>query len=180
MPRDHLRILTGAPGTGKTTLLDRVDDGVRRVPEPARRVLAEQRAVGGSATPERDPRAFVECLLRMTIDDHAAERSLGGTAVFDRGVPDCIAYATVLGVDPAAATRAAATHRYAREVLLLEPWEQIYTGDDERTMTYAATIPFHAALIDAYERSGYDLVVIPRGSIEERLAFVRGRLALRR
>jgi predicted ATPase len=52
-------------------------------------------------------------------------------------------------------------------------------GDDERTMTYEATIPFHSALIDAYERSGYDLVVIPRGSIEERAAFVRDRLALR-
>jgi predicted ATPase len=177
MPAD-LRILTGAPGSGKTTLLDRVGAGVRCVPEPARRVLAEQRAVGGSATPERDPQAFVELLLRMTIDDHAAERSGDGVVLFDRGVPDCVAYATLMGVDPAAGIRAAAIHRYAHEVLLLEPWEQIYTVDEERTMSFEATIPFHAALTDAYERSGYDLVVIPRGSIEERVAFVRDRLAL--
>ncbi len=176
MPSADLRILTGAPGTGKTTLLDRVWAGVRRVPEPARRVLAEQRAVGGSATPERDRQAFVDLLLRMTIDDHAAERSGDGVVLFDRGVPDCVAYATLMGVDTAAGIRAAAAHRYAREVLLLEPWEEIYSVDEERTMTYEATIPFHAALIDAYERSGYDLLVIPRGSIEERVTFIRDRL----
>jgi predicted ATPase len=173
-----LQVLTGAPGSGKTALIDRLGPGVRCVPEPARRVLAQQRAAAGSATPDRDPRAFVELLLRMTIDDHVAEQTGDGVVLFDRGVPDCIAYASLLDVDAAPSIRAAEVHRYAREVLLLEPWEEIYTVDEERTMTYEATIPFHAALVGAYERSGYDLVVVPPGSIDERATFIRDRLAL--
>jgi predicted ATPase len=175
-----LQVLTGAPGSGKTALIERIGPGVRCVPEPARRVLAEQRAVGGSATPERDAASFVDRVWRLTIEDHrtATASTRDDVVLFDRGAPDCISYASLLDVDPAPSIRAAEVHRYAREVLLVEPWEEIYTVDEERTMTYEATIPFHAALVDAYERSGYDLVVVPRGSIEERVAFVRDRLAL--
>ena len=44
----NLFILTGAPGSGKTTILDRLGNEFRCVNEPAREILAEQRATGGS------------------------------------------------------------------------------------------------------------------------------------
>ena len=93
--------------------------------------------------------------------------------VFDRGIPDCIAYAVVLGVNPTQSLRASQKHRYNNQVLLLEPWEEIYVRDDERTMSFADTIPFHGALTDAYERAGYSLVPVPRGSVDNRAAFLR-------
>jgi predicted ATPase len=46
-------------------------------------------------------------------------------------------------------------------------------------MSFADTIPFHEALVDAYERTGYVLVEVPRGSVEQRSAFVRDRIARR-
>ena len=49
--------------------------------------------------------------------------------------------------------------------------------DAERTMSFADTIPFHAALVDAYERAGYSLVGVPRDSAENRAAFVRDLVA---
>lgn len=68
---------------------------------------------------------------------------------------------------------AAARYRYHREALLFEPWREIYRTDDERTMSFEDTLPFHEALVDAYERSGYVLIRVPRGSIAERISFVR-------
>jgi predicted ATPase len=59
-------------------------------------------------------------------------------------------------------------------VLILEPWDAIYDTDDERTMSFEQTHPFHAALVDAYTRTGYSLVVVPTGSVEDRVAVVRG------
>jgi predicted ATPase len=93
--------------------------------------------------------------------------------VFDRGVPDNVAYAVVLGVDPAPARAAATRYRYHPEVLILPPWEDIYTTDNERAMSFAGTIPFHEALVDAYSGAGYALVEVPRSSAADRSAFVR-------
>lgn len=96
---DDLWILTGAPGSGKTTILNQLRESLRCVDEPARRVLAEQREIGGSGMPKRDPARFVELLLEVAVAD--PERALGaGPTLFDRGIPDCIAYAIHLGVDP--------------------------------------------------------------------------------
>ena len=51
--------------------------------------------------------------------------------------------------------------------------------DDERTMSFADTIPFHAALVDAYQGAGYSLVEVPRESAEHRAAFIRDRITSR-
>jgi predicted ATPase len=147
------------------------------VGEPAREILAEQRATGGAGTPDRDPSAFVDLLLRRSIDKYEAALDWEGPAVFDRGMPDCVAYAVLLGSDPTASLAACERYRYHPEVLVVEPWEEIYATDGERTMSFADTIPFHVALVEAYERAGYTLVVVPRDSTEHRAAFVRDLVA---
>jgi predicted ATPase len=166
-------ILTGAPGTGKTAILGIVGAEIRWVAEPAREILAEQRSLGGAGTPDGDPSLFVDLLLQRSIDKHEAARHWEGPVVFDRGIPDCVAYAALLGVDPAPSMLASDTYRYNSRVLLLEPWEEIYAVDDERTMSFAATIVFQEELMRAYRRAGYALVSVPRESVEDRAAFVR-------
>ena len=37
-------------------------------------------------------------------------------------------------------------------MLLVAPWEAIYTVDEERTMSYADTLGFHDAIVRAYEQ----------------------------
>ena len=173
----NLFVLTGAPGTGKTAILDRIGAGIRRVGEPAREILAEQRAIGGTGTHDRDPSLFVDLLLQRSIDKHETAQRREGPVAFDRGVPDCVAYAVLMGTDPTEGRAACERYRYHPEVFVVEPWEEIYATDAERTMSFADTIPFHAALVDAYERAGYSLVEVPRDSAENRAAFVRDRIA---
>ena len=142
--------------------------------EPAREVLAEQRAIDGDGTHDRDRSLFVALLLQRSVDKYEVAQHEERPVLFDRGVPDCITYATLMDVDPTPSLEAADTHRYHRDVLILEPWEEIYDTDDERTMSFEQTHPFHDALVDAYTTTGYSLVVVPTGSIEDRAAFVRG------
>jgi predicted ATPase len=177
MPAADLYIVTGAPGSGKTAILDHIGAGVRRVGEAAREVLAEQRSVDGVGTPDRDASLFLDLLLQRSIDMHVAAQRWEGSVVFDRGIPDCIAYAIMLGVDPKPTLLASQRHRYNNQVLLLEPWEEIYVVDDERTMSFADTVPFHRALMDAFERAGYSLVPVPHDSVDNRAAFLRDFIA---
>jgi predicted ATPase len=172
-----LRIVTGAPGTGKTAILDVLGRDMRCTAEPAREILAEQRAIQGTGTPDRDPSLFMDLLLRRSIEKYEEARRREGVAVFDRGIPDCVAYAAVLGVDPTPSLLAVGKHRYAREVFFFEPWKDIYETDDERVMSFADVIDFHQELVHAYERAGYALLRVPQDSIENRVAFVRSFVA---
>ena len=167
----RLRILTGAPGTGKTAILNAL--GGRFAGEPAREILAEQRASGGEGTPDQNPSRFVELLLERSIAKHRDATRTGDAVLFDRGVPDCVAYAEILGVDPGPSIQAAKVHRYHPVVLVARPWGEIYSTDDERKMTFEATFEFQRLIERAYEVAGYTLVEIPRGPIEARSTFVR-------
>ena len=176
MPGDglwsNLFILTGAPGTGKTAILRQLGNEFRCVDEPAREILAEQRATGGRGTWDQDPSLFVHLLLQRSIEKYAMARRSGETVVFDRGIPDCIVYAVRAGTDPTPSLEAADAHRYHSHVLFLEPWSDIYETDEERIMSFDDTVSFSQTLRDVYERSGYTLVDVPRGSVDDRAAFV--------
>ena len=69
-------ILTGPPGSGKTTLIESLAKHVKVVPEAARRVLMIERASGGAATGEQDAAAFVARMLDMSTADYAAATGL--------------------------------------------------------------------------------------------------------
>jgi predicted ATPase len=170
---DGLFVLTGAPGVGKSAVLDRLATSFTTVAEPAREVLAHERARGGDGVPDRDAARFVAFLLERAVRAYDAAAASGRVTLFDRGVPDCIAYATILGVDAGPAVEASRLRRYHPEVALLEPWAEIYTTDDERTMTFEQTIAFHEAVVEAYDRTAYSLVVVPRDSIERRAEHIR-------
>lgn len=167
-----LHVLTGAPGTGKTALLDRLRGRIRCIDEPAREVLAQQRSARGDGIPDKNPSRFVDLLLQRSIEKHAEARGWGCSVLFDRGVPDCIAYARHLGADPTPSVRAAGEYRYSGSVLVLRPWAEIYSTDDERKMTFEATIGFQRHIESCYQETGYRLVEVPEGSIADRAAFI--------
>src|SRR5262245_45946752 len=169
----NLFVLTGPPGSGKTAILDLLRGEARCVDQPAREILAEQRASRGTATWDQDRSRFVDLLLRRSIEKYRSAQGSGGPALFDRGIPDCIVYAIRAGADPGPSIQAAANFRYESRVLFLDAWKDIYSTDEERLMSFEDTMSFGEALRDVYERSGYDLVPVPKGPIRERAAFLR-------
>ena len=172
-PSSRLHVLTGAPGSGKSAILERLAAaGTSVIDEPARKILREQPSKGASGTFDRRWATFVDLLLRRSIEKYLAARRSGTDVIFDRGIPDCVAYAVHLGVDPVLSLIACQRHRYEAEVLIAAPWEHIYGVDEERTMSFEDTIGFHDAIVRAYEGAGYELTEVPRGSIEDRAAFV--------
>jgi len=146
------------------------------VPEAAREVLADQRAVDGDGVPDRNPVRFNELMLERAIRDYNANDN----AFFDRGIVDLIGYAELFELDPSGARRAAEEHRYDDPIFVLPSWEEIYTTDDERHMTFEFAKIFGDRVRAVYVELGYELVDVPKGTIENRVAFVIGEIARRR
>lgn len=169
----RLYVLTGAPGSGKTAILDRLSAEFRCVDEPAREVLAEQRASGGRGTWDQDPSLFVHLLLERSIEKYESARGSGETIIFDRGTPrlrrvrDPGRDGSCPEPDGRRCPPVSVTRALPRAV------ESHHATDDERIMSFEDTISFSESLRDVYERSGYTLVPVPPAQIDDRAAFVR-------
>lgn len=169
MPR---YLLTGAPGTGKTAVISLLSLTYATVPEPARQVIVEHARDTGERTLDHRPDLFVDRLVARCVRDYlsAADEA---TTFFDRGLPDCAAYAEIFGLDRQPVLDVAASHPYESRVFLMTPWAEIYTTDELRRATFEQVEVFHASLVDVYGRLGYELIQVPRGSPEARAAFIR-------
>ncbi|WP_396272512.1 AAA family ATPase [Granulicella arctica] len=69
---------------------------------------------------------------------------------------------------------------YHSAVFLVPPWEEIYTSGFERRHGFAEAVSEYERLDTAYRSFGYDVIVLPRQSIQERAALVLSRLASKR
>ncbi len=173
-------VLTGGPGSGKSTLLDALEAaGYARTMEAGRGIIQDQMAVGGGALPWLDPELFAELMLSWELRSYRMAEQTPGPVFFDRGVVDLAGYYRLLGRPvPGHVLRAIAKFRYHRRVFIAPPWEEIYRPDRERKQDFAEAVRTHDAVASAYTRCGYELVELPRASVEERMRFVLDRAGI--
>ena len=61
---ERFHVITGGPGSGKTSLIDALARaGHAHTVEAGRAIIQDQRAIDGPALPWRDPLAFAELML---------------------------------------------------------------------------------------------------------------------
>ena len=178
MTKVNFYILSGAMGAGKSAVLSRLRDlGIPCVPEPAREILAEQRLIQAMGVPEKNADLFSMLMLSRSIHNYYENRAMATAVVFDRGIPDMIAYARLFKLDETSYTNAAQEFRYNPTVFYLPAWEEIYTNDSERKMSFEDAKAFGAVVKSIYEELGYLILEVPRFSLEERVQFILARIA---
>jgi predicted ATPase len=182
-------IVTGGPGSGKTSLIAALAErGIATLPEAGRAVIREEVAAGGHALPWGDRLAFAERMARFDLaaleraEAEAAAAQAAGSApaplVFDRGLPDVVGYLRLCGLAvPDWMFRAATERRYARRVFLAPFWPEIYATDTERRQSSDEARRTTEVMVETYTALGYELVALPRSSIAARAAFVLEALA---
>lgn len=175
---DRFVVITGGPGSGKTTLIEALAaNGLHHMPEGGRAIIQDQAAIGGCALPWSDRGAFAELMLAWELRSYRQARELPGIVIFDRGVPDVLGFLALNGLPvPAHMNRAATIFRYYRRAFIAPPWPAIFKQDAERKQSLEEAEATHRAMIDVYSRLGYELMTLPLASPAERAAFVRERI----
>jgi predicted ATPase len=172
--RGRLFVITGGPGSGKTTLIKALaTHGHRTTVEAGRAIIREQTEVGGSALPWLNAAAFADLMLSREIHSYRRASATSGLVFFDRGIPDVVGFLRLMSLPvPPLIDRAARELRYDRRVFIAPPWEDIFEQDTERRQTFAQAVATYEAMVQVYTGSGYDLTPLPRAPVDERVAFV--------
>jgi predicted ATPase len=171
-------VITGGPGSGKTTLVDALSvQGIRTMPEAGRAIIRHQVAIGGQALPWGDRRAFAEQMLAWEMRSWHEAADEEGAILFDRGIPDILGYLTLGGIAiPKHIARAAKLFGYNPRVFVAPPWRAIYAQDAERKQSWIEAEATCDAVARAYSDFGYELVRLPLVPVGERVRFVLDRL----
>jgi predicted ATPase len=160
-------VITGAPCSGKTTVIRRLaESGFRVVDEVARSIIDGQMARGASlAQIKSDPDRFENGILERKL---AIEADLpeGEEIFLDRGIPDSIAYFQIEGLDPAAPTAASRIRRYRRVWFFERLWcaPDRVRGEDD-----AVAGRIERLLLAAYRQVGYRVTWSPVCPVAERV-----------
>lgn len=177
---DRFFVLTGGPGSGKTTLIEALRQaGFATSLEAGRGIIRDQSAIDGSALPSRNRALFAELMLSWEMRSYQVARDLPGPVFFDRGVPDTLGYLRLSGLPaPQHVSSAAKRFRYNPRVFVAPPWPDIFAQDEERRQTLDEAGRTYLALAGVYTELGYELVPLPLAPVEARLRFVLAQAGL--
>jgi len=175
---DRFTVITGGPGSGKTTLIEALAAmGCQTMPEGGRAIIQDQVAIDGQALPWADQYAFAELILSWEMRSHREAMALDGPVIFDRGVPDTIGFLRVNDLlVPPHMDKAAQLCRYARQVFVAPWWPDIFDQDAERKQSADEAERTFEIMVDTYAAYGYEPLILPLAPVEERARFVIGHL----
>lgn len=166
-------VITGGPGSGKTTLIEGLQrEGYPCSAEVSRRMIIAEVAKGSACLPWADIQCFsAKVMQEMVVAWHSA--TVYPQVFFDRGMPDVIAYLQVASIQiPADLSTALARYPYQQKVFILPPWEAIFVNDTERWQSFEEASRIYEAISETYTENGYQLIVVPKAALAERMAFI--------
>jgi len=167
-------VITGGPGTGKSTLVNElIQRGHTCLEEISRQVILDAKKQGTDQLFLTNPLLFSKRLLKGREQQYLnADVHTNKTVFFDRGVHDVLAYMDYIGDSyPDEFIKICKKHIYD-SVFILKPWKAIYTSDNERYETFDQALKIHDCLVKTYKTYNYQLINVPFGTVKERTDFI--------
>ena len=151
--------------------------GFATIVEPGRRIVREELACEGEALPWKNPMAFARRALQVAKSDFERALSLDGPVFFDRSAIDAAAYIFLL--DPSTRLNdLLGSMRYGKSVFMTPPWPELFQQDEERGHDMQQARGEYDRLVTVYPVLGYDLILLPKLSVEERADFLLDQLSV--
>ena len=170
-------IITGAPGTGKTSIINALKKrGYSCVEENSREIIADQIINRGEILPWKNQIAFENLISRKRAKKYESIIK-DEIYFFDRCTIDCIAYLKLNNLEPSKEIlEAIKTCKFNSNVFYTPIWEEIYTTDSERKEDIITAKNIENVLLTTYQSFGYTLVEVPKLPVNERTAFILSRI----
>jgi predicted ATPase len=165
-------VITGGPGAGKTTVLNALAKrGYICAFESARAIIKERLASGLSPRPPLEQ--FGRDILQMDIARYRETRVTDHPVFFDRGILDALyVLEQQKAIGFGKAREYVRSFPYNEVVLLMPPWEEIYSTDSERDQTFGESVEVFDGLRKWYERWDYEPTEVPRTTVDQRINFI--------
>lgn len=167
-------VITGGPGTGKSTIIDTlIEKGYACYPEISREVTLEAKKRGIEQLFLTEPLLFSQMLLDGRLKQYQNAHQEDNHPVFiDRGIPDILAYMDFIGDEyPEHFENHCHNTRY-HKVFVLPPWEEIYVSDEARYENFEQAKVIYDHLKLTYKKYGYELIEVPIGLVDQRVNFI--------
>ena len=172
MTKPNFYIITGGPGAGKTSVLENLAlKGYGYIPETARQIIKERLSKG--LPPRPDPTSFAQQIFDQDWKNFVLNSTMSSLLFFDRSFMDsaCMlfesnmeSYNKVKDIHLA--------NSYNNRVFITPPWKEIYHNDEERDQTFEQSIEVYDRLHKWYKEYGYEIVVLPKDTVENRAKFI--------
>ncbi len=175
--KDNFFVITGGPGGGKTTLLEHMEKkGFPFVPEVARALISER--IRMNLPPRPEPFDFANQLFQKDFANFLRYSGESSVRFFDRSFIDSAGM--LKGHLPMhdELDLVLREFRFNRTVFITPAWEDIYCTDDERDQTFEDAVRVYNELHHWYSANGYELIILPKDTVEARVGFVISRISL--
>jgi predicted ATPase len=163
-------VITGAPSSGKTSVICELERlGYRVVHEVARAFIDEELKKGKTIEQiKADELAFERHILykKIKIEESLPKKEI---IFLDRAVPDSIAYFKSAGLNPNEPVKKSKLVRY-KKIFLFERLE--FEKDRVRSENQLKAAEIELLLEKAYQMLDYDIVYVPVLSIQKRTDFI--------
>ena len=169
-------IITGAPGTGKTSIINLLKEkGYNCYEEKSREIIINQIKNNGNDLPWKNLIGFSERVFKLR--EKQLLKSDGKLNFFDRGLIDVYAYMKVDDLKiPTHMTQSIKKKKYNKNIFLTPIWEEIYKNDNERKETLNQANMIEKEIIKSYLKFNYKIIKIPKISVEERIDFILSKI----
>lgn len=174
-------VITGGPSVGKTALIESLQrQDYFCYPEIIRDFTSAETASKDVKALKSNPIVFAEDSLdfnKRLLEGRKEQfyHSQGQEEAFiffDRGIPDVLAYMDFFNQTiPKEFTETCQALRY-NHIFILPPWKDIFTEDESRFETFEEGSKLYLQLLESYQGLGYEPIVVPRNTIDNRVAFV--------
>ena len=177
MIKYNFYIITGGPGGGKTSLLESLaSKGYNYIPETARQIIKNRLSKG--LAPRPDPTAFAQEIFEKDWINFTTNCHQSSLLFFDRSFIDSAGL--IARCDTTAYNKIKdqlLQNRYNNKVFITPPWKEIYRTDTERDQSFEEAIEVYEWIGKWYRQHHYDVVIIPKETIENRVKFILTQIA---